>query len=282
MRTLILSLILAASLPAQAIFLNANYVANLGTVATPTYDNDTGTYSGSTSVTISDATSGAAMTYCTATGSDCNPVGGTSYSTPVTVSVNTTHLCSYATKASYTDSATKCATYTITVAYTDDFAGSGSLGANWSVLGTQWTHAFQRVSGVAQATTTYSKTSAIYTGGTFSADQSSQVTITTSLSSGSEGVCVRLTSTGNGYCMYSDNIQRMDAGTLTQIHYCGSHISGDVLKISIVGSSITVNKNGSLFCSVTDGTYASGGYPGIIMTPSSNLALGQMDNWIGQ
>lgn len=83
-------------------------------VATPTYDNDTGSYVTTVSVTISDATGGAAITYCTAVGSDCSPVGGTSYTVPVVITVDTTHLCSYATHAGMTDSATKCGTYTIT------------------------------------------------------------------------------------------------------------------------------------------------------------------------
>lgn len=110
----LLWLILSASCLAQMPMGGVTYVAASSQVATPTYDNDTGSYVTSVTVTISDSTGGAAITYCTATGSDCDPVGGTSYSTPVTVSVDTTHLCAYATHSGMTDSATKCATYTIT------------------------------------------------------------------------------------------------------------------------------------------------------------------------
>ncbi len=98
-----------------------------GTVATPTYDNDTGSYSVTVSVTISDATGGAAITYCTNVGSDCSPIGGTAYSVPVVITVTATHLCSYATHAGLTASATKCGTYTITGAPLITVVGSAAL-----------------------------------------------------------------------------------------------------------------------------------------------------------
>lgn len=82
-------------------------------VNTPTYDNDTGSYVATVSVTISDSTGGATIIYCTNIGSDCNPVGGTTYTSAVVITTDLTHLCAYATHAGLTDSATHCANYHI-------------------------------------------------------------------------------------------------------------------------------------------------------------------------
>jgi hypothetical protein len=136
------------------------------TVATPTYDNATGSYVTTVSVTISDSTSGASITYCTATGSDCSPVGGTSYTIPVVVTVDTTHLCSYATHAGLTDSATKCATYTITTptapTYIANSARSGVVTpgdytANFTVTGGTG-HVLWLTMGIANACATFNFT----------------------------------------------------------------------------------------------------------------------------
>lgn len=80
--------------------------------ATPTFNNDTGTYSGSVTVTISDTTPSPTITYCTNVGSDCTP--GTTYSTAITITTTATHLCAFATATGYTQSSTHCGTYTIT------------------------------------------------------------------------------------------------------------------------------------------------------------------------
>lgn len=82
------------------------------TVAGLSYDHDAGSYAGGTYVTITDATSGAAIVYCTDALNTCTPA--TAYTGPVPISITGTYLRSKATKASYNDSATKSALYTIT------------------------------------------------------------------------------------------------------------------------------------------------------------------------
>ena len=90
----------------------------LATVATPTYNYDAGTYSGSVTVTISDATGGSSVVYCTDTSNTCTP--GASYVSPVTISTTGTYLRSQATKSGMESSAVKSALYTITTPCTSN------------------------------------------------------------------------------------------------------------------------------------------------------------------
>jgi len=150
------------------------------TVSTPTYNNDTGSYVTTVSVTISDATGGAAIIYCTATGSDCSPVGGTTYSVPVVITVTATHLCSYATHAGMTDSATKCGTYTITTggggitavaapacvghATSAVISAVNNTGANLFVLSVSSTSGATSISDSVNSTTGWTLVAAAYNG----------------------------------------------------------------------------------------------------------------------
>lgn len=78
-------------------------------VAMPTFSPVAGTYTGTQTVTVSDATSGAAISYCFGT-TTCTPA--IAYSTPLTISATQT-LCANATKSGYATSATNCGLYTI-------------------------------------------------------------------------------------------------------------------------------------------------------------------------
>ncbi len=78
--------------------------------ATPTISLAAGSYYGPQSgVTLSDATSGAAISYCIST-SSCTP--GTTYSSSLAIS-SSGYLCAFATATNYTQSATTCNQYTI-------------------------------------------------------------------------------------------------------------------------------------------------------------------------
>lgn len=103
-------------------------------VATPSYSPDGGTdLANDASVTISDGTSGAAISYCLDTTGGCTPT--TSYSTAVTVTASgaTNYLRSHATKAGYDNSPTKSATYTYKVATPTSSPGAGPYSGTQSV-----------------------------------------------------------------------------------------------------------------------------------------------------
>jgi len=80
-------------------------------VASPSFSPGGGAYPGAQSVTITSATSGAAIRYTT-NGATPTPTSGAAYSGPVTISVTTT-LKAIAYKSGMTDSSVTTATYTI-------------------------------------------------------------------------------------------------------------------------------------------------------------------------
>ena len=96
-------------------------------VATPTYDNDAGIYTFPVTVTISDATSGATIKYCTDTSNACTP--STTYSTPVSISVDRTYLRSQASKSGMADSSIKSALY-MSASTLPGYARNGNLCPN--------------------------------------------------------------------------------------------------------------------------------------------------------
>jgi hypothetical protein len=92
----------------------AGYTFTPPTAASPTYSPTPGTFTGSTSVTISSATAGASIRYTT-DGSTPTSTLGTLYAGPVTISASTTfRAVAYA--SGMADSTVSSATYTLTVA----------------------------------------------------------------------------------------------------------------------------------------------------------------------
>lgn len=84
------------------------------TSATPTYNNDSGTHNTNpVTVTITDATTGSTIKYCTGPDDTCDPNSGTVYSSPVSITVDGTYLRSIATRPGYNPSAVKSAKYTL-------------------------------------------------------------------------------------------------------------------------------------------------------------------------
>lgn len=266
-RLILIFAMLCSPLMAQDVFFNASWSQSLGTVATPTFNNDTGSYSGSTSVTISDATPGAGIFYCTNVGSDCSP--GTGYTVPVSISVTGTHLCSNATKASYTPSATKCATYTITTAslpFSDTFAGSGALGANWAVW-YQTAGAPVRNSGY--SSNAWGDSAVKLTGYTMPNNQWAEVQVNSLATSQNVRLLTRLTANSNtnftGYSVYlppdgsAITLSKCsNSFSCSWMASCGTVTAGHTYRLLATGSTISVNDNGSQACTATDSTYASG------------------------
>jgi len=92
---------------------SAAYTITAATVATPTFAPAAGSYTGSISVTLASATTGAAIRYTT---NGTTPTAtSTLYSAPFTVSATAT-VKAYATKTGMVDSAVGSAAYTITAA----------------------------------------------------------------------------------------------------------------------------------------------------------------------
>lgn len=172
--------------------------------------------------------------------------------------------------------------------YTDNFAGT-SLSGNW----TCYTAAGWGLPSVGSNSVYNSQTSNVtslcgYTGGTFSANQQSQAVV--GINGGAtQGVGIHVDPVnGNGYFWQGFSGAgpiKVTAGVATAMGgYCGTAFtSGDTIKISNVGSAISVSKNGSSACSnVTDSTYTAG-YPGFVFTlPSIFTIRGSFGSWAGQ
>ncbi len=144
-------------------------------------------------------------------------------------------------------------------------ADAGSLGANW----TEITNGFKIASNQADVVNSGPKQAAFYTGAASTNDQFSQST-----AQGSPfqwGVGVRLANAGglDGYVAMAGggagniNIYRFDNGTPTNMTLGSDSLAaGDVVKITVSGTTITAYKNGVQSVQATDATYASG-QPGI-------------------
>lgn len=109
-------------------------LATWETVATPTFSPSSPYTGEATTVTVSTATSGATIKYCTDTDNTCSPASGTDYSAPVSITT-TGYLRAIATKTGVDDSAVASWSGTIGAGggpITDDFAGSGALSNSWA------------------------------------------------------------------------------------------------------------------------------------------------------
>ena len=101
--------------------------------ATPAYNNDAGTYNNDVSVTISDATDGAAIKYCTDTANTCDASAGSTYGSAVSITSTGTYLRSIAIKSGLTNSSVKSALYTLTTATPSPSLAAGSYSSTQTV-----------------------------------------------------------------------------------------------------------------------------------------------------
>lgn len=273
-------LLLACGLHAQSIFLTTSYTASLGTVAPPTFS------SGSASpITLSDTNSGLSgfsMTYCTDSVNTCTP--STSYTAPVAV-LGTGYIRAKATATGYAASAIGSTAYTIATGASDDFnrANAGTLGANWSILGSGGN--MEITSNSAQGF--LNNASDYYSGTTFTSDQFSQATNTGT--TGKAYLSVRASGSGGYACYWEMGWEAvivkfstaLDIGGFTYLglgaadRSSGDFIAnGDVVRCEVVGSTINFKRNGTTILSRTDSTFTSGS-PGL-----GAYYLG-FDNWSG-
>jgi len=164
---------------------------------------------------------------------------------------------------------------------TDSFSGSGALSASWTQAAPTGLSfppvALVRssgtvVPGTASPPTSYPWGLALYSGETFNSDQYAQaVFVTHSTAGGRTGPCVLMSSVGSGYCYSGDDgvVHGYSNAIYDTIPVTGCPIpaSGDVIKLSSVGSTLTCTD-------VTKGTFASGpasagyhttGMPGVLV-----------------
>lgn len=158
-------------------------------------------------------------------------------------------------------------------------ADNAALGANW----TDRINGFGITSNQAKASATANCVS-VWTADAFGNDHLSQVTLV-DYTSRFAGPVARFTtsSTANGYAWLTDPTAvlkgyRCDNGTFTAIFTPGTAVAnGDILKLSITGTTQSYYKNGTLIGTTTDATYGSGGAAGIYGNGAGVL----LDNWSG-
>lgn len=163
----------------------------------------------------------------------------------------------------WTPTATARRSLPATDSFTDRTAAT--LGSNWTATNgaiTDW------VVNVGTGTSTgYGGSDFIvdyWNADSFTADQSSHAQINKGLN-GYEGVGVHITSGFNGCVATLDgNIYKWVSGTRSTIGtFTNTWSSGDTLKVDIVGSTLTVYRNGSSV-GTTAGCSLSSGSPGIV------------------
>mgnify|MGYP001609199059 CR=1 FL=1 len=118
-----------------------------------------------------------------------------------------------------------------------------------------------------------------WSAGSFNGDQYAEMVLS-ALSSGNYiGVAVR-TQNGahSGYGAYSDSgtnvkIVKWVTGTPTDLYTGAVFSPGNIIRLEISGTSLTLKKNGVTVTSTTDATFSSG-LPGIVGKGNSTLSRG--------
>jgi hypothetical protein len=265
-----------------------------GMVATPQFSPDGGMYVGATSVTVTDATSGATLKYCLDSSNACSPT--TSYTAPVSVS-DGNYLRAQGTKSGAADSSIKSALYTIITPQAYDlFPGSvgTQLTAHTTLESQSWV-------GWAQHSGDLTTWTTVTLGGSGSVSNS-HATLQGSLyvnmtpSSASYSVCATGTSNGKNFGVGSvstsaDTGYRTNfggatsAGTMTlYAANAGTYTSKGTASFTWTGShtqclirsgtSISVTIDGSTVIGpVTDSTYTSAGVPLLTIGQASGVVV---------
>jgi hypothetical protein len=176
-----------------------------------------------------------------------------------------------------TVSANTSAGYTIASSCggTDSFSGSGALSGCWAspVAGfAAVPSTITQASGVAVEAASFNGGVALYNGATASNDQYSQIIVSALPAGDQTGVCVRASTTGNGYCWGISSMgvaTTCTAGVCSYAASCTSPTVGQTMKLDVQGTTITCYVNGSSVGSFSDSTYASG-YPAIVINDGSS------------
>jgi uncharacterized protein YjdB len=177
----------------------------------------------------------------------------------------------------------KAATATITVAaavttsYTEAFTGTpGALSGSWTQQRTSGT-INRNGSGSGVGSVNAKDLFAFWSANAFDNDQYSQVRIAGGLSNGSQYVTITARASGRGdaaynaYLCYTDGLagaghtevaKNINGTQITLRSFATTFATGDVIKIGVVGTSVTCYKNGVAIGSVTDAALP-GGSPGV-------------------
>jgi hypothetical protein len=149
--------------------------------------------------------------------------------------------------------------------------------SNWTLLNGNFAINTNEV----HSNTASTDTLARWTAGSFNDNQYAEITLSALTSDGHIGVTVRSQEGAfSGYGAYASSqevkIMEWNAGTPTT-HYTGAAYSpGDVLRLEISGTTLTLKKNGSMVTTVSDSTYSTG-RPGL--SGYSNLTGTRGDDW---
>lgn len=161
----------------------------------------------------------------------------------------------------------------------DDFAGTGALSGNWSVIA----GAATRVAGI--LTGSAWPFAARWTGTTFTADHTCGIVLT-GAPANYVAVVARFTAGFNGYILQATSagqliLSRDDAGVPTPIGTLSGYtfIAGDVIELRIVGNQVKAYYNGvEQGTGATEGTYTAAASPGVVLGASGDT----VDSWFAR
>lgn len=161
------------------------------------------------------------------------------------------------------------------------------IGGNWTTLPN--TNAVQLVSHEAEASVLAAENLIFYNSVVFPNDQYSEITIG-NITGGYIHVGVRLGGSGNGYILLVEStsgnfyIQRLDGGSsnnlIGPVSSGGPFTSGEVIRLTVQGTTFTGSRNGTNAISVTDATYLSGS-AGLGFFTFGSVAVATVSEWAG-
>jgi hypothetical protein len=169
---------------------------------------------------------------------------------------------------------------------TDSFNGTGPLSSNWTntAVTNQGYVPLQQNSGIVVPSTSGQQGMALYTGATFNNDQYAQATFVTHISGSlsSTGVCVHMSTNGNGVCYLADIGQLYllagGGGVANLNSSCPIPASGDVIRLAVVGDAYScTDVTTDVTSTVSPGSPYTTGDPTILVDqrPSTAYALSE-------
>jgi hypothetical protein len=180
----------------------------------------------------------------------------------------------------------------VPIAVTDTFgrADQNPIAGNWTNVApvANITGAVQLLSGKATETATTFFSMAFWNADIFPSDQYSEMSFSAFGSAGVDGPAVRITGAGNGYMgLYSASastlyIDKIAAGNAAGLGSLGGVTlsPGDVLRLEVVGSTLTLKVNGVTKLSASDSTFLYGS-AGMFLYGTSGFASGMCEFWGG-